>query len=91
MCTFCTHPKGQPAADLRKHCARGGTRTGFQALQTLDNPGNIPKPKQSGSSTTRSDTQGVHIVHTFFLASPTAARSAEMSAAPPPTAPPRRQ
>jgi hypothetical protein len=58
---------GQQASDLRKHCARGGTRTGFHALTTRHSPNNIRNPVQSGTSTTRSEAQGVHNVHTSFL------------------------
>ena len=64
---MCTRKKHQKAPDLWKHCARGGTRTGFQPLQTLNSPGNIANPAQSVASTTRSEAQGVHIVHTLIL------------------------
>lgn len=47
--------------------ARGGTRTGFRALNFRHSPANIRNPAQSGTSTTRSEAQGVHIVHTLFL------------------------
>ena len=60
--------KHQKAADLRKHCARGGTRTGFQPLNFRRSPANIANPGQSGTSTTQSEAQGVHIVRTLFLA-----------------------
>jgi hypothetical protein len=44
--------------------ARGGTRTAFQPLQTLDSRGSMRNPVQSGTSTTRSAAQDVHNVHT---------------------------
>jgi hypothetical protein len=47
--------------------ARGGTRTGFQALNFRHSPENLRNPAQSGTSTTRSEAQGVHVVHTLFL------------------------
>jgi hypothetical protein len=43
--------------------ARGGTRTGFQALQTLGTCENVRNPAGSGPCMTRSEVQGVHIVH----------------------------
>ncbi|MET3952521.1 hypothetical protein ABIB29_003384 [Arthrobacter sp. UYEF36] len=58
----------QKAPDLRKHCARGGTRTGFQPPNFRHSPENLANPAQSGTSTTRSEAQGVYIVHTHFLA-----------------------
>ena len=65
---FCQHPKTKQACDLRKHCARGGTRAGFQPLNFRHSPENLRNPAQSGTSTTRSEAQGVHNVHTLFLA-----------------------
>ena len=56
--------KHQKAADLRKHRARGGTRTGFQSLQTLGSRRNIGSPGQSGTGTAQSETQSVDTVHT---------------------------
>jgi hypothetical protein len=44
--------------------ARGGTRTAFQPLQTLDSPGNMRNPARSDPHTTQSDAQSVHSVHT---------------------------
>jgi hypothetical protein len=54
--------------DLRKHCARGGTRTGLQPLNFRHFPENLRNPAQSATSTARSEAQGVHIVHTLFFA-----------------------
>ena len=45
--------------------ARGGTRTGFQPLNFRHSPANLANPAQSGTGTTRSEAQGVHIVHTL--------------------------
>ncbi len=50
VCTelqVCTHSTGQPAPDLRKHCARGGTRTRQSPFQTLGSRGNMRNPAQS--------------------------------------------
>ena len=65
---MCTRKNAKNASDLRKRCARGGTRTGFQPLNSRHSPENLRNPAQSGNSTTRSEAQGVHIVHTLFLA-----------------------
>jgi hypothetical protein len=62
----CPHIKAKTPL-TRGCCARGGTRTGFQALQTPGSLGNMRNPAQSGRCTTRFETQGVHIVHTLFL------------------------
>ena len=48
--------------------ARGGTRTGFLPLRIRRSPENLPHPAQSDAGTTESEAQGVHIVHTLFLA-----------------------
>jgi hypothetical protein len=61
-CTF----RGQKATHLRKHCARGGTRTAFSALKTLGTRENMRNPKQYGSSTSRSEAQSVDDVHSCF-------------------------
>jgi hypothetical protein len=61
-----THQKLKTASDVGKR-ARGGTRTGFYPLQTLGTPENVANPAQSGRCTTRSEAQGVHIVHTPLL------------------------
>jgi hypothetical protein len=69
--TLSTRKKHKKGPDLQKHCARGGTRTGFQPLHTRHTPENLRTPAQSGTSNTRSEAQGVHIVHivhTFLLA-----------------------
>ena len=52
------------------------TRTGFPPLQTLGSRGNMANPAESGTSTTRSDAQSVHIVHTLFFALSTSASKA---------------
>ena len=67
---FCQQSEAQWASDLLKHCARGGTRTAFQPLQTLGTPENIPNPSQSGRCTARSEAQGVHNVHTPIYGPP---------------------
>ena len=59
--------RGPQAPEQGKHCARGGTRTGFQPLNIRHSPENLRNPAQSGTSTTRSEAQGVHIVHTLLL------------------------
>jgi hypothetical protein len=38
------------------------------ALEFRRSPENLRNPPQSGTSTTRSEAQGVHIVHTLFIA-----------------------
>ncbi|WP_426977263.1 integrase core domain-containing protein [Pseudarthrobacter sp. O4] len=62
-CGHCPHGKApvseKNASDLRKHCARGGTRTGLQPWQTLGTLENIPYPAQSGRCTTRSEAESV--------------------------------
>jgi hypothetical protein len=63
LCTV----RGPKAPDLRKHCARGGTRTAFQPLQTLDSRPNIRNPGQSSTGTAQSVTQSVDTVHTPIL------------------------
>ncbi|MCB5275903.1 hypothetical protein BJG92_03457 [Arthrobacter sp. SO5] len=65
MCTRKNTPK---APDLRKHCARGGTRTGFQQLNFRRSPENIANPARFVTGTARSEAQGVHIVHTLIFA-----------------------
>ncbi len=60
------HTQRPTASDVGKR-ARGGTRTGFQPLNFRHSPANIANPGQSGTSTTQSEAQGVHIVHTPFL------------------------
>jgi hypothetical protein len=65
-CAQCAHEKNtKKALDLGKHCARGGTRTGFHPLNFRHSPENLRNPA-SGASTSRSEAQGVHIVHTRF-------------------------
>jgi hypothetical protein len=46
--------------------ARGGTRTGLRALQTLGARGNMRNSTRSGGGTAESAAQGVHNVHTLF-------------------------
>src|SRR5688500_370028 len=48
---FCTHSTAQQPLDLWKHCARDGTQTVFQALQTPGTRENTGNPKQSGGFT----------------------------------------
>ena len=60
--------KHQQAPDIGKHCARGGTRTGLQAAETLGSRRNKRNPGQSGTGTAQSEAQGVHIVHTLIFA-----------------------
>jgi hypothetical protein len=62
--------KRQKASDLRKHCARGGTRTTFLALQTLGTPENIGNPSNSDRCTTQSEAESVDTVNTPFFTSP---------------------
>jgi hypothetical protein len=66
LCTL----RGPQAPEQGKHCARGGTRTAFQPLQTLRTPENIPNPSQFGTGTDESAAQGVHNVHTLFCPLP---------------------
>ena len=47
--------------------ARGGTRTGFQALVALGSGGNMRNPRQFGGCTRQSGVESVDIVHTSFL------------------------
>ena len=47
----------------RETRARGGTRTGFQPLQTLDSRRNIRNPAQSGTGKAQSVTQSVDTVY----------------------------
>ena len=63
---LCTHRPAKKAPDLWKHCARGGTRTGFRALPTLGTPGNMRNSKQSQDSSTRSEAKTVDNVHTLI-------------------------
>ena len=51
---------------VRKHCARGWTRTAFGALKTQGTPENMPSTSPSGRGTAEFDGQRVHIVHTPF-------------------------
>jgi hypothetical protein len=60
-----TQPPNSPL-DLWKHCARDGTRTVFQALQTPGTRENTGNPKQSGGFTGYSEARSVDIVHTPF-------------------------
>jgi hypothetical protein len=57
----------QKASDLRKHCARGGTRTAFQPVQIVGTPENISAPSQSGRYATQSEAKSVDSVNTSFL------------------------
>jgi hypothetical protein len=59
--------RGSQAPEQGKHCARGGTRTGLQPLQTLASRGNIRNPARSDPCTTRSEAECVDSVHTPFL------------------------
>jgi hypothetical protein len=77
--TLFTRTNTKKAPDLWKHCARGGTRTGFHPLQTLDSRRNIRNPGQSGTGTAQSAAQSVDTVHTPVL--PT--RGLTQTAAPP--------
>jgi hypothetical protein len=71
-CTKCTHSKRKKPPGLGNHCARGGTRTGFQPPQTKGSPGILPDPARSGRSTKQYGGESVHVVHTPGLWSPTA-------------------
>jgi hypothetical protein len=64
---LCQHSKCKEASDLRKYCARGGTRTAFQPLKTLGTPENIRNPSQSDRCTTQSGAKSVDIVNTALL------------------------
>ena len=67
---MCTQKNTKQAPEQGKHCARGGTRTGFQPLQTLDSRQNTRNPAQSGTGTgtgtgtAQSVTQSADTVHT---------------------------
>ena len=63
---LCQHYSAQQASDLRKICARGGTRTTFQSLKTPGTRENIRNPGRSEACTTRSEPKSVNIVHTSF-------------------------
>jgi hypothetical protein len=52
-------PERQKASDLRKHCARGGTRTAFQPLQILGIRENMRNPEQFEGCTKQSETKSV--------------------------------
>ena len=41
---MCTRKNAKNASDLRKRCARGGTRTGFQPLNSRHSPENLRNP-----------------------------------------------
>jgi hypothetical protein len=56
--------EGQKAADLQKHCARGGTRTAFPPLQTLGTRENMRNSGESEGYTRQSETESVDNVHT---------------------------
>ena len=63
----CTHVKAKTPSDEGECCARGGTRTAFQPLQTLGSRGNMRNPARSDPGTTQSEAQSVYFVHTPFL------------------------
>jgi hypothetical protein len=67
--------KNEKASDLRKHCARGGTRTTFQPLQTLGTRENMRNKGQSEGCLAQYEAKSVDIVHTHF-------RGAETTGAP---------
>ncbi len=77
--------EGQKALDLRKHCARGGTRTTFRALQALGTPENMRNPKKFEGCTAGYEAKSVDNVHTLFSSS-TADSSTDRSV---PTSPAR--
>ena len=54
----------EEATDLRKHCARGGTRTAFQVLETLGSRENMRNPKQSDGCSGQYAAENVDTVHT---------------------------
>jgi hypothetical protein len=60
--------KAKDPSDEGSCCARGGTRTGLQHLQTLHSPENIRNPARSGTDTAESEARSVHIVHIPFWA-----------------------
>jgi len=47
--------KAKDPPDEGSCCARGGTRTAFQPLQTVGSPGIMRSPARSDPSTTRSE------------------------------------
>ncbi len=65
---FLSTVRGQPAPDLRKHCARGGTRTAFRPLKTMGNRENVRNTKESEDCTRHSETKSVDNVHTLLWA-----------------------
>lgn len=60
------HTKQRKTSDLRKYCARGGTRTVFRALKALGTRGNMRNWKQSEDCVTRSEAKTVDNVYTPF-------------------------
>jgi len=73
----------QKASDLRKHCARGETRTAFQPVQIVGTPENISAPSQSGRYATQSEAKSVDSVNTSFCLLPLEHRSVREGAAAP--------
>jgi hypothetical protein len=65
--TLSTRKDTKKAPEQGKHCARGGTRTTFQAFKTLETLENIPNPGQTGPYSSRSEAKSVDIVNTYFL------------------------
>lgn len=63
----CAHVKAKTPSDQGICRARGGTRTGFQALGTLGSGVHMRNPGQSGGCTRQSKAGSVDIVHTSFL------------------------
>ncbi|MDQ0213320.1 hypothetical protein J2S92_004024 [Arthrobacter bambusae] len=76
--TSFVHTLSKNPSDEGECCARGGTRTGFHALQTLGSPENMPSTARSGTGTAASNGQGVHIVHTRLVPTPAGASSFDM-------------
>ena len=64
------HVKAKSPSDEGICCARGGTRTGLQPLQTLGTRENIRNPAQSDVLKSRSEAKCVDAVHTRFLGVP---------------------
>jgi len=60
----CTDVKAKNPSEEGSKRARGGTRTGFRPLSFRHSPASLRNSAESGNSTTRSEAQGVHIVHT---------------------------